>query len=103
MNESSIISPDLDSLIAKLLAIREQVGGSAVVAVAGFETMASNWIAEADMVVLCETESSRTDNMSGNLNLKKSGAATVWLGWSQDYRTNCFLRAVADPGEFASD
>lgn len=103
MNEPTSISPNLDALIERLQAIREQVGGSAKVAVAGFETDASNWIAEADMVILCEAEVCSADSMLGNLKLKKPGSPTVWLGWSKDYRTRSFLDAAANPDEYSSD
>ncbi|MFJ7794685.1 hypothetical protein [Pseudomonas sp. NPDC096950] len=93
--------PDLDNLIERLQAIREQVGGKTKIAVAGFETHTTNWLAEADMLVVCQTDPRPGNStMEGNLSLTKSGQPTVWLGWSQDYRSECFLRAVEDPDEF---
>lgn len=33
----------------------------------------------------------------------ESGAPTVWIGWSKDYRTASFIDAVGNPAEYSSD
>jgi hypothetical protein len=73
----------------------------ATVVVAGFETVATNKVAELDTVLPCTTVEATEYNFEGNRKLKRDGERTLWLGWSKDYRTKSFLGAVAEPEEFS--
>ncbi|EKT4478400.1 hypothetical protein QEL91_004126 [Pseudomonas putida] len=89
--------------VKDLIALLAKEDPDAVVVVAGFETVASNDVAEVDMLTACTTAESREDSMTGNRKVVSQGEATVWLGWTDDYRTKSFLDAVANPGEYATE
>lgn len=89
--------------VKDLQAILAAADPEATVAVAGFETTASTWLAEVDVVVPCTTNACPEVPMTGNLKLKSEGTPTIWIGWSKDYRTDSFQAAVANPDDWADE
>lgn len=89
--------------VKDLMALLAKEDPEAVVVVAGFETVASNDVAEVDLLTSCTTAESLKDSMTGNRRVVSQGDATVWLGWTEDYRTRSFLDVVANPAEYASE
>lgn len=85
----------------ELIDLLQQLDPEAVVVVAGFETQSTGIVAGANIIRECLTTSSREDIMQGNRVLANDGTASVWIGWSNDYRTEYFLRAIDDPDELA--
>lgn len=86
---------DLKALIAN-------ADDEATVLVAGFETVACNWVAEADLVIECKTVTELENSMLGIRKLVREGESAIWIGWTNDYRTKSFLDAVKDPEEYSS-
>lgn len=83
--------------VKDLMALLAKEDPEAAVVVAGFETVASNEVAEVDLLTTCTTAEAREDSMTGNRIVVSQGDPTVWLGWTNDYRTKSFLDVVADP------
>ncbi|AIJ10622.1 hypothetical protein HLX14_004067 [Escherichia coli] len=87
--------------VKELIEQLKKLDPEAVVVVAGFETQSTGKVAGADIIKECLTTSCSEDNMQGNRILAQNGTSSVWLGWSGDYRTEYFTRAIDDPDELA--
>ncbi|HHH1744447.1 TPA: hypothetical protein ACPY9J_004081 [Yersinia enterocolitica] len=85
--------------IRELQEILANYDPEATVLVAGFETTASSWVAEVDLVTPCTSVLQKESEMLGNRKLTHIGDPSVWIGWSKDYRTESFLYAVVNPEE----
>ncbi|MGB3251624.1 hypothetical protein [Buttiauxella gaviniae] len=84
--------------IKELQEILASCDPDATVLIAGFETTASAFVAEADTVVKCNsTYSEEGDHFSGDREVTLTGDNSVWIGWSDDYRTESFLRELPEP------
>ncbi|UVO09334.1 hypothetical protein LW347_04995 [Pectobacterium polonicum] len=86
--------------VKELQAILAACDQDSVVLIAGFETTASLYVAEADLVIPCNSVSKSEGAMSGNRNISVEGEPSIWIGWNNDYRTKTFLDAVANPEEY---
>lgn len=72
----------------------------ATVLISGFETTTTACVAEVDIIELCTSVPAQdVDPMSGDRRVSRSGAQSVWLGWSRDYRTDSFLNILNNPDE----
>lgn len=87
--------------VKELIDQLQKLDPEAVVVVAGFETQSTGRVAETDLIMQCHTIATSPNVMEGNRNVARDGVSSVWLGWSNDYRTECFINAVNDPDEFA--
>ncbi|WP_447886160.1 hypothetical protein [Serratia fonticola] len=86
--------------VRELQAILAECDPDATVLISGFETTASLWVAEADTVTPCTSVLQPESSTLGNRKLARDGDASVWIGWSNDYRTSSFLDAVVTPEEY---
>ncbi|ATA26775.1 hypothetical protein BIY26_07130 [Brenneria goodwinii] len=86
------------SELQKLLAACDQ---DATVLIAGFETTASLFVAEADLVTQCKSVPQPESSMSGNRSISLDGDSSIWIGWSKDYRTESFLDAIKNPEKYS--
>ncbi|MCA7012483.1 hypothetical protein LF934_07460 [Dickeya dadantii] len=86
--------------VSELQVLLAKCDPDATVLVAGFETAASRWVAEANMVTPCTSLPAQADPMSGNRCISNDGNPSVWIGWSEDYRTETFLDTVSTPENY---
>jgi len=87
--------------VNELIAQLQLLDPNAIVIVAGFETQCTVLVAEADTIIECVTVPVRADSMSGDRSLAKEGTPSIWLGWGDDYRTEFFANAIAEPDRLA--
>lgn len=86
--------------VKELLAFLANEDPEATVVVSGFETVATNYVAEVNLIATCVTVETKPDAMSGDRRIEVGGQPTIWLGWKGDYRTQSLLEAIADPTHF---
>ncbi|MBA0211890.1 hypothetical protein [Pectobacterium brasiliense] len=86
--------------VRELQALLAKYDPDTTVLIAGFETTASLYVAEADLVIPCSSVSKSECAMSGNRNISVEGEPSIWIGWNNDYRTEIFLDAVVNPEKY---
>lgn len=89
--------------VKDLIAMLEKCDPEGIVLVSGFETMHSNFVAEADMVRQCKTVPCPPKKMDGDRKLSTTGEPSTWIGWSGDYRADSQLTAIENPSEYESE
>lgn len=77
--------------VKELREMLAQCDQDATVLIAGFETTATALVAEADTIIPCLSSTHPEEPMSGNRILSVNGSASIWIGWSNDYRTESFI------------
>nr|WP_306803575.1 hypothetical protein [Providencia sp. PROV021] len=86
--------------VKELIKLLQDYDQDSEVVIAGYETICSAYVAEADLVKACKTVQRRSpDSLDGNKELTNEGDPSVWIGWSGDYRTPQQLAAIEDPDE----
>ncbi|ENE0538331.1 hypothetical protein ACM4N5_003783 [Escherichia coli] len=83
--------------VKELIALLQNQDQEAEIVIAGFETVCSKMVAQADIVTPCQTVSVTSDSFAGNRQLSTSGEPSVWIGWSGDYRTEGHRNVLNNP------
>lgn len=83
--------------VKEMIEILRKQDQDAEVVIAGYETMYSIVVAQADLVKTCKTVSCEPVHLEGNRKLSSQGESSVWIGCSEDYRTQAHLEAIDDP------